>query len=92
MTSAKRTAMKNSFINSFFALVFSLLLGMIFIGISGYSPLESYKAIFGVSLGTVKGFALSLRQATPIMFTGLLILSIIGFIYLMYVLVKPEKF
>ena len=26
------------------------------------------------------------------MFTGLLILSIIGFIYLMYVLVKPEKF
>ena len=71
MKSAKRTAMKNSFINSFFALVFSLLLGMIFIGISGYSPLESYKAIFGVSLGTVKGFALSLSQATPIMFTGL---------------------
>ena len=69
MKSAKRTAMKNSFINSFFALVFSLLLGMIFIGISGYSPLESYKAIFGVSLGTVKGFALSLSQATPIMFT-----------------------
>ncbi|MBD9301995.1 MAG: potassium-transporting ATPase subunit F [Alistipes sp.] len=26
------------------------------------------------------------------MFTGLLILSIVGFIYLMYVLVKPEKF
>ncbi|MCD8035210.1 K(+)-transporting ATPase subunit F [Alistipes sp.] len=26
------------------------------------------------------------------MFTGLLILSIIGFIYLMYVLIKPEKF
>ncbi|WP_302960259.1 potassium-transporting ATPase subunit F [Alistipes finegoldii] len=26
------------------------------------------------------------------MFTGLLILSITGFVYLMYVLVKPEKF
>ncbi|WP_147638786.1 MULTISPECIES: potassium-transporting ATPase subunit F [Alistipes] len=26
------------------------------------------------------------------MFTGLLILSIVGFVYLMYVLVKPEKF
>ena len=26
------------------------------------------------------------------MFTGLLILSIAGFVYLMYVLVKPEKF
>ncbi|HJF88418.1 MULTISPECIES: potassium-transporting ATPase subunit F [Alistipes] len=26
------------------------------------------------------------------MFTGLLILSIVGFVYLMYVLIKPEKF
>ena len=26
------------------------------------------------------------------LFTGLLILSIAGFVYLMYVLVKPEKF
>ncbi|HAW64408.1 MULTISPECIES: potassium-transporting ATPase subunit F [unclassified Alistipes] len=26
------------------------------------------------------------------MFTGLLILSIVGFVYLTYVLVKPEKF
>ncbi|RGY96178.1 ABC transporter permease [Clostridium sp. AM58-1XD] len=69
--SAKSTAMKHAFINSFFALVFSLLLGMVLIAASGYSPWESYKAIFGVSLGTVKGFALSLSQATPIMFTGL---------------------
>lgn len=63
--------MKESFINSFFALLFSLILGMVFLAWSGYSPIESYKAIFGVSLGTVKGFALSLSQATPIMFTGL---------------------
>ncbi len=69
--SAKRTEVKNAFVNSFFALVFSLLLGMVFIGVSGYSPIESYKAIFGVSLGTVKGFALSLSQATPLMFTGI---------------------
>lgn len=26
------------------------------------------------------------------MFTGLLLLSIIGFVYLLYVLLKPEKF
>ncbi|MBS4764603.1 K(+)-transporting ATPase subunit F [Alistipes sp. kh20] len=26
------------------------------------------------------------------MFTSLLILSILGFVYLMYVLIKPEKF
>lgn len=71
LKSVKRLGIKNSLINSFFALVFSLLLGMIFIIASGYSPIDSYKAIFGVSLGTLKGFALSLSQATPIMFTGL---------------------
>ena len=32
------------------------------------------------------------RKNLKKMFTGLLILSIAGFIYLMYVLVKPEKF
>lgn len=69
--SVKRLGMKDSFVNSFFALVFSLLLGMLFLAASGYSAIESYKSIFGVSLGTVKGFALSLSQATPIMFTGL---------------------
>ncbi len=68
--SAIKIERKNAVVNSVFALIFSLLLGMIFIGISGYSPIESYKAIFGVSLGTVKGFALSLSQAIPIMFTG----------------------
>jgi simple sugar transport system permease protein len=71
LESAKKIEVRNSFINSFLALVFSLLLGAVFIGISGYSPVESYKAIIGVSLGTVKGFALSLSQATPLMFTGL---------------------
>lgn len=69
--SAKLAETKRAFVNSFFALVFSLLLGMAFIAISGYSPIESYKAIFGVSLSTVKGLALSLSQATPLMFTGI---------------------
>ena len=69
--SAKGIEMKDAFVNSFFALVFSLLLGMVFVAVSGYSPFETYKAIFGVSLSTVKGFALSLSQATPLMFTGI---------------------
>ncbi len=62
---------RNSLVTSFLALIFSLLLGMVVILISGYSPIESYKAIFGFSLSTVKGFALSLSQATPLMFTGI---------------------
>lgn len=71
VNSAKGTEMKNAFVNSFFALVFSLLLGTVFIAVSGYSPIETYKAIFGVSFSTVKGFALTLSQATPLMFTGI---------------------
>jgi len=69
--SVKIAEMKNNLRNSFFALLFSLLLGMILIAASGYSPFESYKAIFVVSFTTVKGFALSLSQATPLMFTGM---------------------
>lgn len=68
---AKRQAAKTALITSVFALLFSLLLGAVIIALSGYSPIESYTAIFGSSLGTDKGIALSLSQATPIMFTGL---------------------
>lgn len=69
--SVKRTATKNSPISSFFALASSLLLGMILIDISGYSSLESYKVVSGISLRTIEEFALPLSQATPIMLTGL---------------------
>lgn len=69
-------ALKNPFKSealhtSMFSLLFSLLLGALIIWLAGYSPIESYAAIFGFSLGTVKGIALSLSQATPILFTGL---------------------
>ncbi len=53
------------------SLLLSLLLGAVFLSVSGYSPLASYRIIIGYSLGTVKGFALSLSQATPLLFTGL---------------------
>lgn len=71
MKSVKKIQRRQSFANSIGALFFSLLLGMVFIYAMGYSPIESYKAIFGISLGTVKGFALSMSQATPLMFTGM---------------------
>jgi len=58
-------------INSVAALIISLILGAILLAVSGHSPLETYIAIFGVSLGTLRGFALALSQATPIMFTGM---------------------
>ena len=71
MQQIKDTKAFQSLITSVIALVISLLLGAVIIWLSGYSPVESYKAILGFSLGTKKGIALSLSQATPIMFTGL---------------------
>ncbi len=69
--SAKAIEAKKAFKTSAVALILSLLLGAVIIWFSGYSPIDSYMAIFASSLGTVNGFALSLSQATPIMFTGL---------------------
>ncbi len=67
----KKSAGSGALLTSVFALLFSLLLGALIIWLAGYSPIQSYAAIFGYSLGTVKGMALSLSQATPILFTGL---------------------
>ena len=71
LKSSKYSNLRSSVVNSFFALVFSLVLGAIFIWVTGYSPFETYKAIFGLSFSTIKGFALTLSQATPLMFTGI---------------------
>ena len=71
LTNIKRHNAKEAVVTSVFALVFSLILGAILLEICGYSAGQTYKAIFGSSLGTVKGIALSLSQATPIMFTGI---------------------
>lgn len=60
-----------SFKLSFFALLFALLTGGIVIALSGYSPVETYKAIIVGSLGSKQGIILSLSSATPLMFTGL---------------------
>nr|WP_326184218.1 ABC transporter permease [uncultured Oscillibacter sp.] len=67
----KRQNRRQAVVTSAFALIFSLLLGAVLLAICGYSPIESYTAIFGYSLGTLKGFALTLSQATPILFTGM---------------------
>lgn len=67
----KRENAKQAVISSVLAFAFSLFLSALLLLACGYSPVESYIAIFGSSLGTVKGFALSLSQATPLLFTGL---------------------
>lgn len=53
------------------ALLAALIGGAVIIGAGGYSPLETYAAIFAGSLGNSKGIVLALSQATPLMFTGI---------------------
>ena len=67
----RRQNAKQAILTSVLAMAVSLILGAILLAVCGYSPIESYIAIFGSSLGTVKGFALSLSQATPLLFTGM---------------------
>lgn len=66
----QRRALKGIF-QSFTALIFSLIVGAITIALSGYSPLQTYGMIFEGSLGSMNGFLLAMREATPLMFTGL---------------------
>lgn len=56
---------------SLVALFLALTVGAVVIQLSGFSPLETYAAIFKGSLGTSKGIVLSLSQATPLLLTGL---------------------
>ena len=53
----KRQNAKQSIITSAFALLFSLILGAVLLAVCGYSPIESYDAIFGASLGNCQGLS-----------------------------------
>lgn len=52
------------------ALLLALVAGGVVIALSGFSPLQIYKAVFVDTLTTPQGVYLSLSQATPLMLTG----------------------
>ena len=60
-----------TFLRSVFAFLLALLVGAIFIEMSGYSAIETYMAIFEGSIGSSKGRVLALSQATPLLLTGM---------------------
>ncbi len=53
------------------SVVLALLVGSVFILMTGSSPLEAYTVLFQQSLGSWDAFALTLQRATPLVFTGL---------------------
>lgn len=61
----------NAITLSFIALITSVIVTGIIIAICGYDPIEAYAAIFKGAFGSKRGFAQTVAQATPLIFTGL---------------------
>lgn len=57
--------------NLLLRLALALVIAGIILFVSGYSPLKAYKAMIWGAIGNWNGIALSLVQATPLIFTGL---------------------
>jgi general nucleoside transport system permease protein len=55
----------------FIAVVVTLLIGSIFIGIAGGDVLKAYETIYHVSLGNIVGFAQTLNKWTPLLLGSL---------------------
>lgn len=60
-----------TFLMSALAFILALIVGAVFIELSGYSAIDTYIAIFKGSLGSSKGRVLALSQATPLLLTGM---------------------
>lgn len=61
----------NSLFISAIALVISVIISALIMLLCGYNPMEAYSAIFTGAFGSLRGFAQTLTQATPLIFTGL---------------------
>ncbi|GFZ82684.1 putative ABC transporter permease protein YufP [Paenibacillus marchantiophytorum] len=53
------------------SITFGLIFGAIFMLLGGYNPLEGYEALFVGIFGSMYDFGETLRQITPLIFTGL---------------------
>lgn len=53
------------------AIVVALVIGAVFIGITGKNPIEAYSALFRGAFGTPVAFFTTLGKATPLILTGL---------------------
>ncbi len=53
------------------AVIIGLIVGAIFMMIVGSSPIEAYKVLWNSAFGSVRGFAETLLNTSPLIFTGL---------------------
>jgi simple sugar transport system permease protein len=63
--------MKRKLIVNLAGVFVAMLLGAAIMLIQGYDPLETYGALFGYSLGNFYSFSTTLRNAVPLILTGL---------------------
>lgn len=60
----------NSILVPTLSIIFSLILGGIFIFIAGYDPIKAFAALFGASFGSIRTFGQCLVKTSPLIFTG----------------------
>jgi simple sugar transport system permease protein len=63
--------MKNKLINGLIGIFIALFLGVIFMLVQGYNPIETYLALFNYSLGSFYSFTITLNNSVPLILTGL---------------------
>lgn len=56
---------------SVIALIISIVISALIMALCGYDPFVAYSAILTGAFGSLRGFAQTLTQATPLIFTGL---------------------
>lgn len=71
LTSGSRRISDNGLFLSAVALLISIVISALIMLLCGYDPVEAYTAIFTGAFGSLRGFAQTLTQATPLIFTGL---------------------
>lgn len=68
---SSRKLTDSSLFISVIALVISIVISAMIMLLCGYDPVEAYGAIVVGAFGSLRGFAQTLTQATPLIFTGL---------------------
>ncbi len=63
--------MKQKLLNAVIGVFIALLLGALILALQGYNPFETYQALFRYSLFGYYPFATTLRNAVPLVLTGL---------------------
>ncbi|WP_047151005.1 ABC transporter permease [Aneurinibacillus tyrosinisolvens] len=71
MEAVKKVKGQSGFVISLIAVILGMLVGAVIMLISGFNPIDAYSALWNGIFGSPYRFGETLRQVTPLIFTGL---------------------